>query len=421
MSETGEDDTAVQRRILRSLWEPHPGQRAIMAHPARFRVVACGRRWGKSEMCAHLALEHALEHPGSTVWWVAPTYDQANEFGFDKVKPLLSTTVLADDPKRTKPREFVLTNGSTVSFRSAEREDSLRGGGVDFLVIDESGSVPDRAWTDELRPALSDTEGDAVFVGTPKGRNWFHQWFQRGQSADHPEVASWQAPTIQNPHVPDEEVEAAREDMPERVFEQEYRAQFVDDTGGVFRNVREQVEDYDLPVAPADCEAPFAIGVDLARLQNWTVAVVLDDRGTVVAFERLQQTTWSRIQQTIEQLAGRYDPATVALDASRDNKIVQDLADAGLATEPVRFTPAKKRTLVENLATALEIDELTLSSDATPLVNELEVYEYEATESGQIRYTAPSGFHDDCVDALALAEWARSNARREPIQVPSTW
>lgn len=148
MSDAGSDDamdTEDQQRILRTLWQPHPGQQAIMDHPAQFRIVACSRRWGKYEMCAHLGLQRALENPGSTVWWCGPTYDDANHYGFDKMKPLLSPAILADKPKQAKPRALQLTKGSKISFRSAEREDSLRGGGFDFLIIDESASVPERA------------------------------------------------------------------------------------------------------------------------------------------------------------------------------------------------------------------------------------------------------------------------------------
>ena len=397
-----DSDEAANVEILKTLWEPHAGQRAIMDHPARYRVVACGRRWGKSEMCAHLALERALEDPGATIWWVAPTYDQANEFGFDKMKPLLSPDVVDGSPKRTKPRQIDLVNRSSISFKSAEREDSLRGGGVDLLVIDEAGSVPERAWTEELRPTLSDTLGDMIAIGTPRGRNWFYRWFQRGQSEDHAEVASWQAPTYQNDHVPDSEVDEAKDDMPDRAFEQEYLAEFVDDTGGVFQHVRDRAEAYDLPVPPAENTA-YSIGVDFARFQDWTAIVVLDAGGQLVAFDRLRETTWTRIQQRIESLAAEYDPHLATVDATRDNKIVQDLADAGVNTKPVQFTASKKRLLIENLITRLEADEITLSVDATVLINELEVFEYDVTDGGQVRYNAPSGFHDDAIDALALA------------------
>lgn len=392
------------RAILRTLWRPHDGQRAIMDHPARFRIVACGRRWGKSEMCAHLAMEYALEQPDAEVWWVAPTYDDANDYGFDKMTPLLTPAVIAGEPKRTKPRQIELVNGSRISFRSAEREDSLRGGGVNFLVIDESSSVSERAWIEELRPTLSDTLGDMIAIGTPKGRNWFYRWYQRGQSVDHPDVASWQAPTYQNPHVPDSEIDDARGDMPKRAFQQEYLADFIDDAGGVFQGIRDRnVASYEFPVDPAETEGPYAIGVDFARMADWTVAVVLDTDGRIVAFERLQQTTWTRIQRVVERLAEAYTPNRIALDATRDNKIVQDLSDSGLSVEPVTFSATTKRTLIENLITRLEETSITIPSSLNTLINELEVYEYDMTDTGRVRYAAPAGFHDDCVDALALA------------------
>jgi hypothetical protein len=395
-------DAADNVEMLRSLWKPHPGQAVVMNHGARFRVVACGRRWGKSEMAAHLALKYALEESGATVWWVAPSYDQANAYGFDKITPLASPDVLVD-VTRTKPRALEFDNGSTISFRSAEREDSLRGPGLDFLVIDEAGSVPERAWTEELRPALSDTLGEAVMIGTPRGRNWFYRWFRRGQSEDYPDVASWQAPTYQNTHVPDDEVDDAADDMPERAFEQEYLAEFVDDTGGVFEAVRETaVEEYDLPLTPATTSGKYAIGVDFARLEDYTAIAVLDADARLVAFDRLNETTWTRIQSRIERLADEYDPVHLAVDATRDNKIVQDLEATGLSVNAVNFA-SKKQVLVDNLTTRLEAGDLTLSTDAPILINELEVYEYDVTDTGRIRYSAPSGFHDDCVDALALA------------------
>ena len=397
-------DAAENQRILKSLWKPHVGQRAILDYDARFKVVACGRRWGKSEMAGHAALTHALENPGATVWWVAPSYQQANSYGFDKITPLLSPDVLAESPKRSKPRKITLNNGSALSFRSADREDSLRGGGVDFLVIDEAGSVPERAWTEELRPALSDTLGSLLAIGTPRGRNWFYRWHQRGKSPDHPDVASWAAPTYQNPHVPDSEIDDAKTDMPERAFEQEYLAKFVDNAGGVFSGVRACVEDYDLPVAPTDtADGGYGIGVDFARTEDWTVVVALDAAGRVVSFDRLRGPSWTRIQRLIERVAGQYTPCRVAVDATRDNKIVQDLEDSGVRVDPVTFTTSRKKTLIENLITRIESEEITIPASESKLINELEMFEYERTETGNVRYHAPAGMHDDTVDALALA------------------
>ena len=406
------DSTTTEEnvRILRSLWEPHPGQRAVMNLDVRFRIVAAGRRWGKSIMAAHEALARALEKNGSVVWWVSPSYDQSNDFGFSKIKPLVSPDVLAD-VKRTKPRALEFENGSRISFRSAEREDSLRGPGLDFLVIDEAGTVPGRAWTEELRPALSDKQGDMLAIGTPRGRNWFFDWYKRGQDPSHPHTASVRAPTEQNPHVAASEIADLKSQMPERAFRQEHLAEFIDDSGGVFEGVREAVEEYDLPIPPGDAPGPFAMGVDFARVEDYTAIVLLDDGGRVVAFDRLRETTWNRIQTRIERLAEDYGRVSLAVDATRDNKIVADLEAAGLSVEPVNFG-SRKETLIDNLALALEGGELTLSSDAPELVNELEVFEYDMTEAGRVRYGAPSGWKDDAVDALALALEAEGNASR---------
>lgn len=396
-----------QQQILAGTWEPFAEQQAVMHHPARFRIVVAGRRWGKSEMAAHEAFEYALENPGATVWWVAPTYQQANSYGFDKIKPLLSLDVRAGEPKRSKPRQIDLVNGSTLSFRSADREDSLRGGGVDFLVVDEAGSVPTRVWTEVLRPTLADTGGRMLAIGTPKRRNWFYEWFQRGRDDTNPEVAAFQAPTESNPHVPAEEIEHARATNPERVFRQEWQAEFLDETGGVFTDLGERaLREYD-PDA-VDGEGGYATGVDFARSDDYTVIVTLDEEGLLVHFDRVRQVGWPEIQRRVERAVENY-PGPAALDATRDNAIVSNLEDAGVSVEPVEFTAKTKRELIENLVTAVENEELTLP-DMDPLVHELEVFERTATEGGSVRYAAPSGFKDDCVDALALAQHARREA-----------
>lgn len=381
-------------------WTPHPGQQQVLASNARFRICACGRRWGKTEMAAHETFEYAFEHPGANIWWVAPTYNDANDLGFAKVRDIVPRNLLAEEPSRQVPRTIELVNGSQISFRSAEREDSLRGVGLDFLVLDEAGSVPDRAWNEELRPTLADTLGEMLAIGTPKGRNWFHTWHARGTDDAFDNTDAWQSPTYENPHVPDSEIEDAKQEMPQRAFEQEFEAKFIDEAGGVFRNVRDHIESYDL--AEYDGEGPYTIGVDLARTRDWAVVIALDVTGQVCAFERRRDTTWAQIQATIEAVANAHRPHTCYVDATRDNKIVQDLQHAGVQVEPFRFTGQSKRDIIESLAARLEKGELTYP-DIPELVNELQVYEYETTGAGNIRYQAPAGTHDDCVDALALA------------------
>jgi len=384
---------------VRLKWAPHPGQQDVLESDARFRIVGCGRRWGKTEMCAHEALRR-LGEPDTLVWWVAPTYDIA-DLGFNAVEDVVPDPLMDGEPKKTKPKEIRLTNGSLISFRSTDREDSLRGEGVDFLIIDEAAMVPDRAWQKELRPTLSDTLGEMIAISTPKGRNWFFKWFERGNSSDDPDVDSWQSSTYENPFVPDEEVNAARRELPQHVFEQEYLAEFKDESGGVFRDLDERVFTLDRDLEDVEGTGPYAHGWDLARHQDYLVGIVLDAHGDVVHFERTQNESWPQIQRRIEKAAAEYD-GIVAIDASRDNKIVGDLHDAGLAIEPVKFSPKRKRELIENLITRVEAGELS-APEIPQLRHELSVFEYDVTPSGTVRYDAPEGFHDDSVDALALA------------------
>jgi hypothetical protein len=381
-----------------------------MDHDARFRIGVFGRRWGKNEMAAHEVFRRAVERPGSQIWWVAPTYDDANDYGFDLLRPLIPEELLDREPKRSKPRKL-WANGTEIAFQSAEHE--LKGAGLDLLVIDESGSIPRRTVENDLRPMLTDTGGDVLALGRPRGRNGFFEWFQRGQSPDWPSFASWQAPTAQNPHIDRDEIERARREMPERVFRQEWLAEFIDDSGGVFQKVRDRVGDHAVPVDPADVEPPVAFGVDLGRAENYTAIVGIDAAGRVIHFDRVRHTSWSRIEDAITAACDRYTAATVALDATRDNKLVADVeTDTAARVDAVNFGGGTKRSMIESLATALEREEVLLPADTPVLTNELEIYEYSQTPAGNIRYHAPESDHDDAVDALALAWKASDRAAR---------
>lgn len=392
----------------------HAGQANILQSTARFRVVACGRRWGKTVTCAKEVRDNVLTHAeGWLAWWVAPTYQQA-EIG---LRTLLDETPeeFIDSVNRSKLRVEAVT-GASVEFKSADKPDNLRGEGVDLLVADEAAEIDRYAYKNALRPTLTDSEDSRMIaISTPKGRGWFFEFFQRGRSEDWPEYESFQGPTRENPFINQSDIDAAERGLPERVFRQEYLAEFVDETGGVFEGLDDNLftASYALPVSPADAEGPYATGVDLARHQDHRVAVTLDATGRVVNFDRSQNETWPQIQSVVQQIAEDY-PGVVAIDASRDNKIVSDLEAAGVNIDPVKFSAQRKRELIENLIAAIENGELS-APDIPELRTELEVFEYDVTRGGNIRYDAPEGFHDDTVDALALAVDARTEAAKATV------
>lgn len=210
----------AERVIEITLPRLHSSQRAVRDSAARFRVLACGRWWGKTLLGAALSVE-AASH-GGRVWWIAPTYPIAS-VGWRAIKTLCKQIPFTEI--REGDRMAVLPGGGWIQVRSADNPDSLRGEGLDLAVFDECAFIAEEAWTDAVRPALSDRKGRAVFISTPQGRNWFWRVWQRGLEGN-PDWQSWQLPTADNPYIDALEIEAARQMLPERTFSQEYLADF---------------------------------------------------------------------------------------------------------------------------------------------------------------------------------------------------
>ena len=207
-------------------------------------MVACGRRYGKTTTCAKEARDDCIENgEGYLVWWVAPTYQQA-KIGLRTLRQETPDDLIADVNRSELRVEFV--TGAIVEFKSADQPDNLRGEGVDKLIVDEAPEVSQYAYENALRPTLTDTEESRMIaIGTPKGRGWFYRLWERGNSPDWPEYESFRAPTSDNPFINQSDVQEAKRELPERVYRQEYEAEFIDETGGVFTDVDQCVEAYD--------------------------------------------------------------------------------------------------------------------------------------------------------------------------------
>jgi hypothetical protein len=384
-------------------FDPYDEQRQVAESDARFRAVAAGRRSGKTTLAAAETVYRALR--GGPDWhgaWVTPSH-QISETGFTMVNNAVDDDVV-EKAKSSAPFRHLFTNGARLDYLTVDGDANVSFG-FDWIAFDETAKgIPTRAWEQDLRPTLSDTAGEAMFISTPDGRELFHDVWSRGQSDDHPQYDSWRWSTYANPYVPDAEIDEAREQVPERIFAQEYLAEFRDDTGGVF-DVETATEAYTVPDGhepPADATPPFRVGADLARSEDYLALVALDADGWVTHLTRERGLTWPQIQRRIERVAAAHGDPPVAIDATRDNKLVADLETAGVVVRPVTFSAQRKQALVENLAAGIEAGEVTVPAE-TMLATELGVFEYETTSAGNIRYGAPEGHHDDTVDALAMA------------------
>lgn len=221
------------REITVKLYAPHAGQLPVHRSKARFRVVTCGRRFGKTLLACNEFVKFGCEHANTMLAWVAPSYRQS-KIAYRLIKQALSQII-----SHTSDSELMidLPNGTRMTFCSSENYDALRGVGIHFLVIDECADVAEKAWTEVLRPTLSDTRGKALFTGTPKGRNFFYTLFQRGLDPLYPDWESFTAPTSSNPYIAKEEIESAKSELPDMVFQQEYLAVFLAESAGVFTGI----------------------------------------------------------------------------------------------------------------------------------------------------------------------------------------
>lgn len=204
-----------------------PHQIPVLLHPARNKVVVCGRRWGKSALGLQATIRGHGPHRGARkgalsggkIWWVAPDYPTASEMWRDLKRACRSVWSHKDEVER----RIELPTGGSVSVKSAHDPESLVAVGLDGVVIDEAAKVKPEAWYGSLRATLADRGGWAIFISTPKGYNWFHDLFAAAETS--PDWARWQRPTSDNPLIPASELEAAKRDSP-RYFGQEFGAQF---------------------------------------------------------------------------------------------------------------------------------------------------------------------------------------------------
>lgn len=368
-----------------SLFLPHPAQQTVLDHAQRFNVVCCGRRWGKSKLSVNLLCKPAID--GLPSGYFTPTYKLLKETYNDCARILEAITVKKSD------QEFIqLITGGIIDFWSLDNPMAGRSRKYKRAIVDEGAFVKKlwEAWTESIRPTLTDLKGDAWFFSTPKGKNDFHKLFMRGKQGEA-NWASWQMSTYTNPFIDPLELNDAKADLPELAFSQEYLAEFNDNVANPFGLVFIQQCTYPLSTLP-----PVCFGIDLAKSQDFTVIIGLDTNGQVCYFERFQKD-WRQTINAIQALPTV--PAKIDSTGVGD-PIVEELQRMRAGVQAFKFSAISKQQIMEGLASAIQQRKISFPDGY--IKDELDNFEYEFTRTG-VRYSAPSGLHDDCVCALALA------------------
>lgn len=398
----------------------HAGQQAILRSARRFNCVACGRRFGKTTLGIALAAHGAPHSPGGllagySVGWFAPSYRLLDE-AWRAAGGFLRSMIVRTDAQQ---KRLELTTGAAFDFWTLEDTDAGRGRKYGLVIVDEAAMARhlEPTWNAAIRPTLTDYRGGAWFFSTPKGRNYFWQLYQRG-TGDAAEWRAHHAPTGANPHIDPTEIEEARRNLPERIFAQEYLAEFLEDGAGVFRRVSDAIDDDLLPLLAAsrdDGSGPgYSIGVDWGRHNDWTVITVVEvPSNRVVAFDRFNRIEYAFQLERLRALHTRFPAAQIIAEAnSMGEPLIEQLQRMGVPVRAFTTTNATKAAIIEALSLALEQGHLHIPR-IPELVRELLAFDQERLPSGAIRYGAPLGQHDDCVMSLALA-WSGAESAGQP-------
>ena len=383
-------------------------QQQVFGSEKRFKVVAAGRRCGKSRLSAVTLLIEALNCPeGSAVMYIAPTLGQARSIIWDLLHDLGRPVIKASHVNNL---EITLVNGRKILVRGADNPDSLRGMSLTYVVLDECAFVKQDVWEKIIRASLSDKKGRALFISTPSGRNWFYELFKLGQSGDDEEYKSWHFTTADNETIDPKEIEAAKRTLSSFAFKQEYLSSFDNAGADVFKaewfktSPEPQYGDYVIAIDLAGFEEVGKnAGASKKRLDESALAVVkVEDNGNWWV-EKILHGRWD-IKETavnILKCIRDYQPIAVGIergalknavlpylnDLMRKNNIyshIQDLTHGN-----------KKKTdrVVWSLQGRMEHGRISFNEDE----------DWEEFLDQLVMFPT-AGVHDDLVDALSYVD-----------------
>lgn len=275
-------------------------QQNIFDDATRFRVVSAGRRGGKTYL-AMTELARAARFPNKNVWYVSPSYRQSKQIMWDQLKNKMLAVNWADKVNESD-LSITLKNGSKISLRGADNFDSLRGVALDFLAMDEFAYINEKAFTEVLRPTLSDKQGKALFITTPAGtNNWAYELYQRGKEVSELNWSSHSFTTLDGGRVTEEEIEQARNDLDERTFKQEYLASFETVTNQCYYAFDRELNvlKYENPIPPV-----LYVGIDF-NVGMLAVSIFARHGNVIHEFDEIALTS-TNTDEAVQEIRNRY-------------------------------------------------------------------------------------------------------------------
>ena len=373
----------------------------------KYFVVSIGRQFGKTLLGENQALKWAVENNWK-IGWISPTYKQCKKVFKEIVRAMGKNPFITSANNSDLVLNF--TTGSTMLFYSAEAYDSIRGETFDALVGDEVAFWKPEAWNEVLKATVLVKGKKVLLLSTPKGKNQFYTLFN--QSINNDNYYSFYGTSFDNPFIERSEIEDARRMLPDHIFRQEYLAEFLDDASSVFRNIKECIE------IGEETRTLFA-GVDLGRADDYTVLAIVDQNNREVYCERWRHLEWSTIINNVVTQLNKYKPNVLIESNGAQDAIYEQIRDKvnynKSKVKPFVTTSKSKQAIVENLIVAFENKEIGILGKDWQ-VSELETFTYEYNlKTRTIKYSAPSGLHDDYVMSRAICNEAHKTMKSSGI------
>jgi len=348
-------------------------------------------------------LYFAINEPNTTTCFISPIYSQARKVMEEMYDAIKDSDII--ERVNFSNFEIKLKTGSKVLFKSAEREDGLRGYTFDYLIIDEAAYIMESAWKRAIQPTVFIKGKKVLLFSTPRGRDWFYNIHKMGEDPEFKQYSSCRMSYEGNPYVNIEEIESAKRALPEAIFRAEYLGEFLEGESSVFTNFNNNIFDkYPRP------QGQIFAGLDTGQSSDYTVATFIDSTGKIIDIYRDNKKTYEQMTNEVLTRVKKYNANLLVETNSIGGPVFESLKKQWNNTHPFNTSNSSKREIIETLILgfnegSLSIPSIELSPD---LHHELEVFEMTYNpKTRTVQYSARTPFHDDMIMSLAIANYNR--------------
>ena len=389
-------------------YRPHSGQLKLhnsLDEAFFYYTFNIGRQWGKTMMVINEMFKIGLVNNGVDIGFVAPTLKQSKRVLMEMIKYAGGNKFFTANKS---DYTFTFGNKSTITFLSSEQGDTIRGYHFHYMFRDESAFMPNDFYHEIIAPTMVAKGIKDISISTPKGRNSDH--FKRyAQGLDNPLYFSHTAPSTDNPFLNKIVLDDIKKQTPDHIWRQEYLAEFLDG-GTLFKNIDACVQT--TLITPV---GSLFGGLDIGRADDYTVLTIVDEELNVIHVERWRHDEWANIVNKVANLIKQYQAVT-NVEVNNQGDVVYEMLENLVGknlVQPFYTSANSKQSVIESLIVHFENKEISIPKiDWLNLELESFTYVYSAS-TRRVRYSAPSGLHDDGVISLALACESRKTNKRK--------